>query len=283
HYHFVTMEMLIDAIQNNTSLPPKSVLLTFDDAYIDHFLYVFPILDKYKIQGSFFPPAKAIKEHIVLDVNKIHFILAAEEDRSVIISAIKRELNKYREQYNLSSYEFYYKKLAKPGRYDTAEVIFIKRLLQVELEEDLRKMVVNNLFQEIVGIDEESFSKELYMNMSQMRCMLRNGMHIGSHTYDHYWLNSLVEEKQRTEISKSYDFLEELGVDMNNWTMCYPYGAYDHSTINILKEFDCKLALSTRVDVADLSLESRFELPRLNTNDIPKDSTSEVNKWFTKG
>lgn len=35
--------------------------------------------------------------------------------------------------------------------------------------------------------------------------------------------------------------------------------------------------------IADISLNSKFELPRLDTNDIPKDSNSEVNKWFTKG
>src|SRR6478672_5629699 len=54
NYHFINMEMLIHAIDNNEALPKKSILLTFDDAYIEHFQYVFPILDKYKIQGCFF-------------------------------------------------------------------------------------------------------------------------------------------------------------------------------------------------------------------------------------
>jgi peptidoglycan/xylan/chitin deacetylase (PgdA/CDA1 family) len=85
HYKFITMEMLIDAIDNNTSLPEKSVLLTFDDAYIEHFNLVFPLLDELKIQGSFFPPVKAITEHTVLDVNKIHFILASEKNKLKII------------------------------------------------------------------------------------------------------------------------------------------------------------------------------------------------------
>jgi peptidoglycan/xylan/chitin deacetylase (PgdA/CDA1 family) len=33
HYQFITMEMLMDSIENNKSLPYKSILLTFDDAY----------------------------------------------------------------------------------------------------------------------------------------------------------------------------------------------------------------------------------------------------------
>lgn len=101
HYHFITMEMLIDAIENKSSLPSKSVLLTFDDAYIDHFEYVFPFLDELKIQGSFFPPVKAITENTVLDVNKIHFIIASEKNKAKIIEEIKVELKKHRNEYNL--------------------------------------------------------------------------------------------------------------------------------------------------------------------------------------
>lgn len=282
HYHFITMEMLIDAIDNNTTLPEKSVLLTFDDAYSDHFNYVFPFLDKHKIQGSFYPPVKAITEHTVLDVNKTHFILAAENDKSKIISEIKNELNEFRKNYNLESFEFYYEKLAQANRFDTAEVIFIKRLLQVELEESLRKVITNNLFEKIVGIDENSFSRELYMDVEQMKCMNRNGMHIGSHGYDHYWLGSLERAEQKIEIEKSLEFLNEIGCNNKQWTMCYPYGNYNDSTIELLTEYNCKLALTTEVNIADIQKYNKYTLPRLDTNDIPKNRDAATNDWYLK-
>ena len=37
-------------------------------------------------------------------------------------------------------------------------------------------------------LKEEAFSRELYMSMDQIKCMVDCGMHIGSHGYDHYWL-----------------------------------------------------------------------------------------------
>ncbi len=37
------------------------------------------------LTGCFFPPAKAVTEHEVLDVNKIHFILAAVPDKRRIL------------------------------------------------------------------------------------------------------------------------------------------------------------------------------------------------------
>lgn len=283
HYQFITMEMLIDSIESNNSLPDKSVLLTFDDAYSDHFKYVFPYLDKHKIQGSFFTPVKAVTKNTLLDVNKIHFILAAENDKSRIINEIKNELKRHSIDYNLNNFSFYFEKLAKPSRYDSADVIFIKRLLQVELEESVRKIITDNLFEKIVDSDESSFSRELYMDVEQIQCMNRNGMHIGSHGYDHYWLGSLDEEQQKMEMEKGLDFLSSIGSDTKNWTMCYPYGDYNESTIKLLKKYNCKLALTTEVNIADLGNFDKYTLPRLDTNDLPKDKEAATNNWYLRG
>lgn len=283
HYNFITMETYIDSIDNNTSLPEKSVLLTFDDAYSDHFTYVFPYLNEQKIQGSFYPPVRAIQEHKVLDVNKIHFILAGEKDKSKIISQIKEDLNTYRQKYNLESFSYYYEKLGHPNRFDSADVIFIKRLLQVELNENLRSILTDNLFKKIIGIDEGSFSRELYMNIDQLKCMIRNGMHIGSHGFNHYWLGSLSKEKQKIEIKKSLLFLEKIGCDLNRWTMCYPYGSYNESSLELMKELNCKAAVTTEVTIADYQEHNIYALPRLDTNDIPKDKHSNTNDWYLKG
>jgi len=280
NYNIITMEILIDSINNNESLPKKSVLLTFDDAYSDHFEYVFPILDENKIQGSFYPPAKTIIENKILDVNKIHFILASENDKAKIINEIKTELNKFRKDYNLPSFTDYYKKLAVPNRFDTADVIFIKRILQVELDESLRNKITDKVFRKFVGIDERSFSKELYMKTDQLKCMARNGMHIGSHGYDHYWLSSIDKSSQRIEIIKSLDFLKKIGVDTKKWTMCFPYGDYNETTLQLLKENKCSLGLTTEVNIADFKKNNKFTLPRLDTNDLPKDRNSNTNKWY---
>ncbi len=75
NYEFVTIEECIDAIYKGDDIPDNAVLLTFDDGYKDHYESVFPILERKDIQGVFFPPAKAILEDEVLDVNKIHHIL----------------------------------------------------------------------------------------------------------------------------------------------------------------------------------------------------------------
>jgi len=218
----------------------------------------------------------------VLDVNKIHFILASVEDKLNLVDDLKELVKIYQKEYQLEDFDYYYKKLAQASRLDTKDVIFIKRLLQVELVEDLRIKIVDTLFEKYIGVSEEAFSRELYMNEEQLKHMLRSGQHIGNHGYNHYWWNSLNEKEMSQELDLSLNFLEKLGVDMNNWTACYPYGSYDDQSIKMLKERGCKLAVTTEVDIATTNKDTRFIMPRLDTNNIPKDRNANVNEWYEK-
>ena len=282
YYHIISMEELITSIKSGHQLPQNALLLTFDDAYIDHFTFVFPILDELGIQGSFFPPAKAILEHKVLDVNKIHFILASTDNNLELVEEINSILNEFRLEYSLKNNEYYYKKLAIANRFDTKEVIFIKRILQRELPEELRKEIISRLFDKYVGVDEETLSKELYLSIDQLKCMIRHGMFIGSHGFDHFWLEQLNSESQENDIRLSLNFLRVIGCDLSEWVMCYPYGSYNDSLLSILHRSGCIVGLTTEVGIANLDVNNSLILPRLDTNDLPKDSTSEPNDWTLK-
>ena len=284
HYTPVTVEQVLECQKQGTELPDHAILLTFDDAYVDHFTYAFPILEHEHIQGAFFPPVKAVTEHTVLDVNKIHFILATtpSEKMPQLLDELRHLLDIHREQYGLESFENYFDRLAVASRFDTKEVIFVKRLLQVALPEELRRRISTELFEKSVGMDEQMFSRELYMSIDQIKCMVDCGMHIGSHGYDHYWLSSLPKEKQEFEIAKSIEFIDMVGADAKNWTICYPYGDYNDDTITLLRQHGCQMGFTTRVDVADLDTDgpdALYKLPRLDVNDLPKDSEAEVNEW----
>ena len=77
NFNIVTMEQVIDAVEGKSELSEKALLLTFDDGYIDNYTFAFPILEEFGIQGSFFIPGKTFTTHQLLDVNKIHYILAS--------------------------------------------------------------------------------------------------------------------------------------------------------------------------------------------------------------
>lgn len=48
HYHPVSLQQIIDAANNKITLPPKSILLSFDDGYKSVYTKVFPLLKLYQ-------------------------------------------------------------------------------------------------------------------------------------------------------------------------------------------------------------------------------------------
>ncbi|MDZ4726936.1 MAG: polysaccharide deacetylase family protein [Leptospira sp.] len=287
HYQFITMEEFLLALHGNLTLPKNSVMLTFDDGYLDHYESVFPILRQKGIQGSFFIPVAPLLEGTVLDVNKIHFILATALQKTKfkeLHSNILSLLDKYRVEFNLNTNE-YYLNINFPGNgLDTKEVIFIKRLLQSELPEIVRSKIVNELFLEYVGVSESIFSRELYMSRDQILAMKHDGMYFGSHGYKHYWLNSLDREQQFNDIKKSLDFLIDIGINEKDWTICYPYGAYNAETIEVLKELNCRAAFidPSVTDITYLDRVSYFEFPRIDTIEFPYSFDQKICKWTEK-
>ena len=283
YYTFVTVEHLIAALdRGGDPLPRNAAMLTFDDGYIDHFINVFPILNEKGIQGCFFPIGRAIAEHRVLDVNKIHFVLASASDKMRITRHIFSMMDGLRAEHGLESNEFYYQKYAQTSRFDPPEVIFIKMLLQKGLPEGPRAEITDRLFREYVSNNEVAFAKELYMSLDQLRCMRRAGMYISSHSYDHIWLDTVSPATQEAEIESSLQFLSGLGCDLQFWRFIYPYGAYDEPLISLLKARGCKFGLTTRIGIADLNNEDPLLLSRLDTNDLPKDRKAEPNEWTSR-
>lgn len=286
HFHFISGSDLLEAVAGRTSLPESAALLTFDDGYADHFTQVLPILNEQGIPGCFFPPAKCILEREILDVNKIHYILAATDDVDALIDYTEAHIRSNRAEFDLESVDVYKKRLALPGRFDSKEVVYLKRLLQRELPESLRRQIVDDLFDRFVGVEESVLADELYMTLDQVRMLNRQGMYVGSHGYDHYWLNHLTPDEQRGEVVRSMDFLEEVGTSLERWIMCYPYGAHDESIRSLLPSLGCTVGLATQVGVADLEQDDPMALPRLDANDITKhaetsSSVSEVSALYS--
>lgn len=268
----VTMEQVLEAVvSEENKLPEHAVLLTFDDGYIDNYLYVYPILKKYGIQGSFFISGKTFTEHKLLDVNKIHFILACA-DMDKLMKDLLSELDHYRKLgYEYPSNEELLETYAVANRFDTKEVIFVKRVLQTAIPEEVRNIISSKLFEKYVGVSETVFAHELYLNQAQIKCMKDGGMHIGVHGYDHYWLGNLSEEKMKQDVDSALEIMKDF-IDADNWVMNYPYGSYNAAVIDYVKSKGCKAGISTEVRAARIGQDNPYILPRWDCNDFPPKS-----------
>jgi peptidoglycan/xylan/chitin deacetylase (PgdA/CDA1 family) len=272
-YTIVSVDQVSEYIYAKQSLPDNSLLLTFDDGYIDHYLNVFPVLMENNISGLFSVPGKVLAERKPLSVNKIHYILAvAGEQKQELLMRVFRLLDHYRgTEFDYPANQDLYLKLAMPNRFDDKDTIFIKRILQAELPELLRNLIIDDLFKECIPVSEDIFSSELYMSLEQVRLMKNCGMHFALHGYEHYWLEKLNNRQMQTDIVKSLDVLEGI-IDRKCWTMVYPYGSYSSEVLSFIAGQGCNLGFTTEVRRADIETDNPLLLPRLDTNDFPPKS-----------
>lgn len=270
-FHFVSCEQITEAWEGGKELPENSVLLTFDDGYADHYTNVFPILKMHGIPAFFSMPGRILAERHVLDVNKIHFLLACKDSKELVPILFKK-LNHYRgTEFEVPPNDELYQKVAVANRFDTADTIFIKRILQVELDERLRNMITQELFSEYVTDSEERFSRELYMSEDQVRLMSQSGMSWGLHGYDHYWMNRLSEDTLRMDINKALNVFNGV-VPSHGWMFCYPYGSVSDDVVRVAKEEGAIGGFTTIAGQCCMEKDDIFHLSRWDTNDFPPKS-----------
>ncbi len=155
-------------------------------------------------------------------------------------------------------------------------MVFVKKLLQTVLPERLRNIISSELFKEFLGVSEEQLAYELYMTENQVRVLKRNGMFIGIHGYDHYWLGKLEKEQMEKDLETALDTLDEF-IDRDNWVMNYPYGSYNQDVLDFVSKKGAKLGLTTEVRVANLEKDNKLLLPRFDCNDFPPKSENYKN------
>lgn len=279
HYAVCTTRDVIAAARGEANLPPSACLLTFDDGFLDHFTTVFPRLVNRGLPASLYPPAAAVENRRVLDTHKIQFLLAAAPNHGTLVRRILELVERDRERWNLPTSETLYRQYARPYMFDGPEVGFIKRVLQSGLPRNLRSAIIQHLFDEYVRVDERTLAQELYMDLAQLRCMVRYGIEVGGHGDDHVWLSSLSQAEQEQEIARTVSFLERVyGRAPVDWVMSYPFGSYNDVTLALLRRAGCALGLTTQAGIA-VDLSSPLELPRLDTNDLPTRGDDVPNHW----
>jgi len=262
NYNIISMSQFLrkDLISNK-----PNCLLTFDDGYKDHYENVFDILIKNKISGSFFVPAEIVKKNnTLLDVNKIHVILASA-DEDTIFDKLIYYYNKLKPEISI---EKYVKRIDLKSRFDTPKTILIKRLLQKALPVEIREKICDNLLRDFSDFSIEELNKDFYMTLDNAKEMASYGMHFGSHGKSHFWFESLNKSQQESEILGSLNFLNQIYQGSKfDLTICYPYGSYNKITLDLLKKYNFKAGFTTVPKKFDNNIDSFHTIPRYDTND----------------
>ena len=274
NFNIITMEEVIEAVQEGKRLPEKALFLTFDDGYIDNYTVALPLLVERGLQGSFFVPAKPLVKGGLLEVNKIHFTLARGNEKDIVKDILDYSLRikeKLRKKLNIADRdvsEKLYKRYAVSNGRDSIDTSFIKKMLQEVLPAGNRTEIIDILFDKYVEVSEEVLANELYVNKAQLKVMKKLGMFIGVHGYEHSHLANLTETEQNKDLDSALCVMREF-IDEDAWVMNYPYGSYNETTLRLIKSKGAVLGLTTKRGVTDIDVTSALELARLDCNDFP--------------
>jgi peptidoglycan/xylan/chitin deacetylase (PgdA/CDA1 family) len=259
----VDYDGFLAALDGERSLDAPSALLTFDDGLIDHYTTVFPQLAARGHRGIFFiSPGSNSPVPRVLNVQKVQLLLAQLGER--LLEEVERALAALRpEPATQVGHEGLY-------RYDTATVRRVKQLLNYDLPPDIADALLRELFRSSIG-DEAEIARDLYLTPAMIRQMAEAGMTFGYHTRDHRVLSRLPFDEQRAQLEDGVQWIQAL-TGQTSVPFCYPHGhahAYTHDTVRLVRESGYSMAFTAVRGTSLPSTEVRFEVPRLDTRDVP--------------
>ena len=278
HYTPVSPLDIVRSLSDGCALPPRPIVLTFDDGYKTQYQYVLPLLDDLSVPAAFFPVASSLLNRRVLDVNKIQCVIAADRIGR-LVDAIEATIERERRTAMLPAPAELRATWWKASRWDPPEVVYVKRLLQYVLPEPIRRPLVDALFRELVTQDEAAFAGELYMTVDETRRLRDAGMTIGAHGDRHVRLSTLSREDQALEIDGAMRVLDAVGAPRESFAYAYANGEHDRHSVELLRARGCGIAFTTRPDIARIGAAEMLTVPRIDANDLPTRSDAEPNRW----
>jgi len=225
-FHISTLEEVF-AMMGGDAPRGTSVLITFDDGYIDNYTLAFPILRTHGVQAVFFLPTAFIGTGKLPWWDAIAYIIKQ--------SAKKRVHLEYPQP---AIFE-----LARDGGKSVSMQIL--RLFRESAVEDPERFIIE--LEKTCGVLRPRGSAErCFLDWDEARDMQRNGMAFGSHTHSHEILTSLSPELQREEARYSREILEQ---ELNSHIdiLAYPVGlkhCFSADTVSALEQTGYRAAFS---------------------------------------
>lgn len=104
-YHTATLQQLEQYVDEEISLPDKTVVISFDDGYQNNIIYAYPILKKYEFHATLFVIGSRIQDKTT----------AFDPHKTSYVSKEEMEASKDVFEYNSHTYNLHYKTLLHCG------------------------------------------------------------------------------------------------------------------------------------------------------------------------
>jgi peptidoglycan/xylan/chitin deacetylase (PgdA/CDA1 family) len=256
NYNVISLGKLTERIEEKDTMPPRSVVVTFDDGYHDFYTLAYPVLKKYRVPATVFIIPGLVNLNRVMWIDEIAELILATGGRQIIITPELYPSDLRAEILNTDL-----RSLERRREFVSVLIKGLKELANKKRGELVEDIIKHNQ----VGRISHRTSSRL-MGWEEIAEISRDGVAIGSHSLTHPVLTSLDDSELLDEVYRSKKILEQK-VNLNIDLFCYPFGtrgSFDERTKAFLKEVGYRCALTSEDGVNDTGGDP-FCLKRLGT------------------
>ena len=245
------------------------ILVTFDDGLKEQFELAKPILDSLRIEALYFINSINFIEKEVSLVHKIHLLRSqiAPSDLMQSFTGLSSESS-----FELTSKEKI--KAVEHYNFDDIQSAYLKYFLNFKLSTEQLALVINSLFSHF--FDRNQIVEKLYMNEEQLK-ILANENQLGSHTHSHLALGLLTDEKIKSELEITKNYLEDVTKTKISF-VSYPFGSpesYQEPVPLLAKKIGYEIGFTMERGI-NVGSEDKLLLKRFDCNDMPSGKNEKV-------
>ena len=259
-YQIVNVPQVFEAARSGRA--GRFCSITFDDGLKDQYQNALPILQRHNVVASFFIITSALEGRLPT-AHRVHILLSrfsVDELVNIFHDYLREFYPDLRRQYLIPKD----RRLTDRRQHEDIATANLKETL-ILLPEDIKAQFLRFCFKKL-GLNAEKISQSLFMNEKHLRELGKLGMNIGSHTHNHYALDTLNEEALAKDVRLTNEILSAI-LGESPSVFSYPHGRIQSAVTRILKEegFRYGVTIERRgIEVHD----DRFLIPRYDTADV---------------
>lgn len=228
HFDPITLDELLKAVGDESRLPERPVMITFDDGFQDNFRYALPVLKEFDLSAVFFVSTGLIGGSTPFWFNWICSALLATSATDISSRILGEPVPIPQDQ---------------DGRRSLAGEI-LKTLKRIP--NDGRLKAIEQLTEELnVPIQVED-SDDMPMTWAQLTEIVKAGSYVESHAHDHAILSMMSPEEIRSEIETSKAEIER-NLNRPCRAISYPVGgpgAINEHVLHSVREAGLKVGFT---------------------------------------
>lgn len=239
-HHVISMLELLEACERGTTLPPRSVLITFDDAYHNFAQHAWPVLKRYRLPVTLFvPTAFPDDPERGFWWDRLEQAVATTRRRDELDTPLGRL------------------PLAQPNQRDQA----FRRLR--DYVKALPHSKAMTLVEQICSELDVPPAPHRVLGWDELRQLAREGVTLGAHSRTHPLMDRISIEEARSEaIGSLHDLEREIGPVPP--IFAYPGGTFNDTIAEVLAHAGFALAFTTVRGTNILGEADRLQLRRNN-------------------